>query len=114
VRNHGPARCAEIEGVNTLSALTHRQIFDLVARQVVEPELLDERQEADPQAACSRAHKLVWSLDQDQVVLEELLDGCYVVSADVEAAQMDEERIVAAYKALGNVERAFRTGVHRT
>jgi transposase len=174
-----------IEGVNTISALTHRQIFDLVARKVIQPELFDESQiveivdpddpqkryclcrnpltaesekqtrqrliklteeglqkiaayqrkttvevlgarvgkllakykvgklfswhvEADPQAASSRGHKLIWNLDQDKVALEELLDGCYVVSADVEAGQMDKEQIVAAYKALGNVERAFR------
>lgn len=32
-----------IEGLNTISALTHRQIVDLLARKVIAPELFDER-----------------------------------------------------------------------
>lgn len=32
-----------VEGLHTISALTHRQIFDLVERQVIQPELFDER-----------------------------------------------------------------------
>ena len=32
-----------IDGLNTISALTHRQIVDLLARKVITPELFDER-----------------------------------------------------------------------
>lgn len=32
-----------LQGVHTISALTHRQIFELVERKLIEPELFDER-----------------------------------------------------------------------
>jgi len=37
------AKVRGIEGLNTISALTHRQIVDLLVRKVITPELFDER-----------------------------------------------------------------------
>ena len=37
------AQLEHVEGLHTISALTHHQIFDLVERQVIQPELFDER-----------------------------------------------------------------------
>lgn len=64
--------------------------------------------DADPGAKKSRAHQLVWSLDEEKVGAEQRLDGCYIIRTDVGAESMGQEEVVAGYKALGNVERAFR------
>ena len=64
--------------------------------------------DADPAAKKSRAHKLAWSLDEEKVGAEQRLDGCYIIRTDVGAESMGQEEVVAGYKALGNVERAFR------
>jgi transposase len=175
-----------IEGLNTVSALTHREILALLERKVVQPGLFDEREvaevldpddprqryclcrnphtaesetatrrrlvtlteeglreiaaykrkatvevlgarvgkllakykvakffdwhvEADPAQKSSRAHKVAWSLKQEAIAEEQMLDGCYVVRTDVEAARLDKDEVVASYKSLANVERAFRS-----
>jgi hypothetical protein len=53
--------------------------------------------------------RLVWSFDEEKIAAECLFDGCYVVRSDVPAAQMDAPGVVASYKKLTVVERAFRT-----
>lgn len=165
-----------LEGLNLISALTHRQIVDLLDRKVITPELFDETKIAeviDPQdprrryALCrnpqsarretttrqrlldltqagldkiahaqriSNAEKigsrvgrilqqykmgkfvtwdvqdgrLHWKFDQERVAAEMLLDGCYVICADVKAEAMNGANVVAAYKKLQLVETAFR------
>jgi len=52
--------------------------------------------------------KLHWSLNEDLVDIEELLDGCYIISSDVPAEKMESYEIVASYKKLTLVEKAFR------
>ena len=176
-----------IAGLSTISALTHHQLADLVAREVIQPELFDERNIAeisDPDnegeryclcknpvtaesetetrkrllalsveglraiadykrkttveilgarvgkllakykmgkfirwevesaadgAKKSLQHRVVWTIDEDKIAREQSLDGCYIVRTDVAADCMGKEQIVASYKALGHVERAFRS-----
>lgn len=64
--------------------------------------------DAAPDAKKSRDHKLVWNLDEEKIGSEQRLDGCYIIRTDVSAEHMGQEEVVAGYKALGNVERAFR------
>ena len=64
--------------------------------------------EADPETPSSRNHRLVWSFDQDKIKREEELDGCYVIRTDIAHSRMNTLAVVESYKALGNVERAFR------
>lgn len=64
--------------------------------------------DADPDEKKSRNHQLVWNLDEEKIKSEQRLDGCYIIRTDVSAECMGQEEVVAGYKALGNVERAFR------
>ena len=52
--------------------------------------------------------KLQWRLDEAKITQEKLLDGCYIISSDVPAEQMDHQQVVASYKSLSLVEVAFR------
>lgn len=54
------------------------------------------------------AGKLEWSLDEAKIAQEKLFDGCYIISSDVPAEQMAQQKIVASYKSLSLVESAFR------
>ena len=176
----------DIDGLNTISALTHGQMNDLLKRQVIDADLFDEKSvvevidpentseryclcrnpvtreserksrqrlieltkegletianykrkvsvetlgarvgkllakykvakffewkvEADPEAEKSLGHRLEWSLNQEKIDREALLDGCYVVNTDVTAERMDKDEVVSNYKGLGHVERAFRS-----
>ena len=64
--------------------------------------------EGDPEKPLSRNHKLIWSLDQEKINREKVLDGCYVIRTDIKESRMNTAAVVDAYKSLGNVERAFR------
>lgn len=165
-----------VEGLNTISALTHRQIVELLERKVIQIELFDERKVVEvidperpgrryelcrnPQSAhretatrkklldltrqaldriVQAKHKasaerigarvgrilqqykmgkfvrwevqegrLLWSFDEAHIAEEILQDGCYIISTDVRVDQMDAEEVVASYKKLQMVERAFR------
>ena len=46
---------------------------------------------------------------QDSIAAEAALDGLYIIRSSLEAAQMDAADCVRNYKALANVERAFRS-----
>ena len=50
-----------------------------------------------------------WSIDEGKAKREQDLDGCYIVRTDVAPEKMDAAQVVAGYKSLGNVERAFRS-----
>lgn len=56
----------------------------------------------------SAAHKLVWTLDDKKISSEQKLDGCYIIRTDLPPETMNTQKVVAGYKALGNIERAFR------
>jgi transposase len=174
-----------VEGLNTISALTHRQILKLLKRKVIQTDLFDERHivevidpENEKERYClcrnpltaqserqtrqrlielsqeglekiaayqkktsvetlgarigkllakykvgkffhwevvaaadkhSREHRVVWTLDEQKVAQEQLLDGCYIVRTDVSTHCMDKDEVVAGYKGLAHVERAFRS-----
>jgi len=55
-----------------------------------------------------REGKLQWELDQDQVDLEQSLDGCYVVRTDAGQEIFDKNQAVASYRQLAEVEQGFR------
>ncbi len=165
-----------IEGLNLISALTHRQIVELLDRKVITPELFDERRIVEiidpvdtrrryalcrnPQSAQREtetrqrlldltragldkiAHskrrssaekigsrvgrvlqqykmgkfvsweimegRLHWQFNQERIAAELLLDGCYVICADVKTEAMSAGELVTAYKKLRFVETAFR------
>ena len=176
----------DIEGFNTIGALTHGEMRDLLEKKVITPELFDERKtvevidpknkreryclcrnpetreserktrlrlieltkeglekienykkkvtvevlgarigkllakykmgkfiewsvEVAPGAKSSLGHQVKWSVQKDKIAWEELLDGCYIVNTDVTTERLASGEVVASYKALGNVERAFRS-----
>ena len=53
--------------------------------------------------------KLSWQRRADSIAGEAALDGIYIIRTSVTAAQMDAPQCVRNYKALANVERAFRS-----
>ena len=52
---------------------------------------------------------LSWSRKQASIDAEAALDGLYVIRTSVDAQRMDAPSCVRSYKALSNVERAFRS-----
>ncbi len=166
----------EVKGLHTITALTHRQILELVERKLVQAELFDEKriaEVADPndpkqryclcrnpqtgdretatrqrlldrtqqalnkivarkrRASIERLSaqvgkilnrykmgkfvewqiedgRLKWHFNQARIEQEKLFDGCYIISATVPKKQMDQDQVVAAYKNLSLVEKAFR------
>jgi len=169
-------RVKDIQGLNTISALTHPQIKELLSRKVVQLDLFDDKeiieiidpenpklryclcrnpesakretrtrealllkttQELDKIASSKRKatieqisarvgkllsttkmgkfitwevrdDKLYWTLNQDLVDTEQLIDGCYIIVSDVPPEKMKAQEIVASYKKLTLVEKAFR------
>ncbi len=163
-------------GLNTISALTHPQIKELLSRKVVQMDMFDEKdivEIVDPEDTKRRyclcrnpetakretktreallaktteglekiarskrkatteqisarvgkllektkmgkfitwevkSGKLQWHLKEDAVDTEELLDGCYIITSDVPQEKMHAQEIVASYKKLTLVEKAFR------
>ena len=52
--------------------------------------------------------RLHWQFNLERIAAELLLDGCYVICADVKTEAMSSEELVQAYKKLRFVEMAFR------
>jgi transposase len=52
---------------------------------------------------------LAWVRRQDAINAEAALDGLYVIRTSLDATSMDAPSCVRSYKALSNVERAFRS-----
>jgi len=52
---------------------------------------------------------LSWARRQDAIEAEAALDGLYVIRTSLDAKRMDAPSCVRSYKALANVERAFRS-----
>ena len=51
---------------------------------------------------------LSYARNQDSIAAEAALDGIYVLRTSVAASDLDSSKIVSSYKALAQVERAFR------
>lgn len=56
----------------------------------------------------SNEHKLVWTLNTEKISREQKLDGCYIIRTNLLPETMNTQEVVESYKALGNIERAFR------
>ena len=52
---------------------------------------------------------LQWARRQDAINAEAALDGLYIIRTSLQAGRMDAPDCVRSYKALSNVERAFRS-----
>jgi hypothetical protein len=52
--------------------------------------------------------QLSYARNQDSIAAEAALDGIYVLRTSVAASDLDSSKIVSSYKALAQVERAFR------
>ena len=50
-----------------------------------------------------------YSRDREKIAVESSLDGLYVIRSNVDSRKMSDERVVAHYKNLAMVERAFRS-----
>jgi transposase len=166
----------DIKGLNTISALTHPQITELLSRKVIQTDMFDEKDilevidPANPKRRYCLCHnpstakreektrnalldktrieldkivnskrktttskvsarvgkvlsktkmgkfiewevrsgKLKWSLKEDAVDTEKLLDGCYIIVSDVPKEKLAAQELVASYKKLQLVEKAFR------
>jgi len=165
-----------MEGLRTISALTHPEIFALVERKVISPDLFDEKEIVEvldpenparryclcrnPKSAaretatrlrlleCTREGldkiansdrraqertigarvgrvlqkykmgkfvrwevgrgRLTWSFDEQKIAAEALFDGCHIIHSEVAREKMAAAEVVASYKSLELVERAFR------
>ena len=64
--------------------------------------------EADENNTASQQHRLVWSVNADNVAHEQSFDGCSSIRTDVNNTQMNAQEVVGAYKSLTCVARAFR------
>jgi hypothetical protein len=51
---------------------------------------------------------LSYTRDQDSITAEARLDGIYVLRTSVQAGDLDSPEVISSYKALAQVERAFR------
>jgi hypothetical protein len=49
-----------------------------------------------------------YTRDQDSIAAEAKLDGIYVLRTSVQASDLDSPEVISSYKALAQVERAFR------
>jgi hypothetical protein len=113
----------------TISALTRRQIVDLLVRKVITPELFDEKrilEAIDPEdpgrryelcrnpltaqrETTTRQNLLdVTRQGLDKIAAELLLDGCYVITTDAKPERTSSEKTVESYKRLRLMEMAFR------
>lgn len=166
----------DVQGLNTISALTHPQIKELLTRKVVQLDMFDEKNIVEvidpdeqerryclcrnPESAKRetstrnallaktveglnkiasskrkatveqisarvgkllektkmgkfitwevREEKLHWSKKTELVDTEQLIDGCYIIVSDVPKEKMKSKEVVASYKKLTLVEKAFR------
>ena len=53
--------------------------------------------------------RFAYSRNQEKIDAEANLDGLYVIRSNVDAGEMSDEQVVAHYKNLASVERAFRS-----
>ena len=52
--------------------------------------------------------KLSWSLKEEKVKQEQLLDGCYIIRTDTPKDVLDKDEVVQGYRNLQKVEQAFK------
>lgn len=69
---------------------------------------VESDQEGEKAVVKSRNHKVVWAFNESILDREEKLMGCYIITSNVKAEDMTALQIVASYKKLIAVEKAFR------
>ncbi len=97
------AELRDIDGLNTISALTHGQMSDLIRRQVIGADLFDEKSTVeiiDPENTAER-----YCLCRNPVTRESERKTRRRLIVLTEQGLGE----IASYKALGKVERAFRS-----
>ncbi len=106
---------SQVEGLHTISALTHRQIVALVERKVIQAELSAQVGKILARYKMGKfvewqieTGRLKWHFKEAHIEQEKLFDGCYIVSATVPKEQMNQDEVVETYKNLSVVEQAFR------
>jgi len=116
------------EGLQTISALTHPEIFALVERKVINAELFDEKnilEVVDPENPALRyclcrnpksaeretatRLRLLECTRQglEKIATEALFDGCTIITSEVSKERMATTEVVASYKSLSLVEQSF-------
>lgn len=65
-------------------------------------------QEGEKSAVKSRKHKVVWAFNKSVLEREQKLMGCYIITSNVKTEDITALQIVASYKKLIAVEKAFR------
>jgi len=53
--------------------------------------------------------RFAWRRNEEQLERYSRLDGCYVITSNIEPDRMETAEVVARYKSLQQVEKAFRT-----
>ena len=103
----GLTKIADYKQATTVEILGAR-IGKLLAKYKMGKFIVWEIQQ-DGVAKKSRNHRVKWSIDEEKAKREQDLDGCYIIRTDVPEQSMSTKEVVAGYKSLGDVERAFRS-----
>ena len=99
---------ADLEKIAAACARTRRPLrgTDTIAVRV--DRVLTRRKVAKHFTADITDDSLRYARDQDSIAAEAKLDGIYVLRTSVAATDLDSGAVVSSYKALAQVERAFR------
>ena len=99
---------ADLEKIAAACARTRRPLrgTDTIAVRV--DRVLNRRKVARHFVIDIGEDHLSYARNQDSIAAEAALDGIYVLRTSVAAADLDSGQVVSSYKALAQVERAFR------
>ena len=99
---------ADLEKIAAACARARRPLHgrDKIAVRV--DRVLNRRKVARHFTAEITDDSLRYARDQDSIAAEAKLDGIYVLRTSVQASDLDSTDVVSSYKALAQVERAFR------
>ncbi len=99
---------ADLEKIAAACARARRPLHgrDKIAVRV--DRVLNRRKVARHFTAEITDDSLRYARDQDSIAAEAALDGIYVLRTSVQASDLDSTGVVSSYKALAQVERAFR------
>lgn len=87
------ATLPEAGGLRIISALTHRQIVDLLERTHHGPQVFDSRAIVEITDPKTPQHR--YCLSRNPVTAATALDGCHVINTTVGGAEMDKEHVVS-------------------
>jgi Transposase DDE domain len=99
---------ADLEKIAAACARTRRPLRGKDKIAVRADRALNRRKVAKHFTAEITDDSLRYARDQDSIAAEAKLDGIYVLRTSVQASDLDSGEVVSSYKALAQVERAFR------